>query len=153
MAEQKDYSGIGQIIKWSAIGIAVLGAGATAGYVFIKKGIKNNKRDKAYAGSTAIDSKGKTTATVGTGKTAAAYATLIHAALKATVWNVPNTDEEAVYKNLKELQTQYEVALVSTAYEPIYGKTLNQALDEDLDDDEFAIAINIITAKPTGSKK
>ena len=153
MTEQTDYSGIGSVIKWSAIGVLVLGTTVTGGYLMFAHIINQNKKDNEFANGTGVSASGKLLSTVGIGKTPSAYATLINAALKATFWGVPDTDEETVYKNLRELKTQYEVALVSKSYEALYKKTLNEGLSDDLDDDEFAIAINIITSKPTGATK
>lgn len=153
MAQQTDYSGIGSVIKWSAIGVGITAVVLGGSYVLITKVVNNKKQDKAYSSSIGVDANGRSLTTVGNGKTPSAYASLINAALLATIWGVPNTDEDAVYKNLRELSTQFEVALVSKAYEALYKKTLNEALQNDLDDDEFAIAVNIISSKPTGAKK
>ena len=146
-----DYSGVATIIKWGVIGtIGIAAMGGTA-YYFINKSAKENKKDDEYSNTTSINNKGKIiVASVGAGKTPSAYSLLIHSALKATNWaGIPDTNEEEVYKILKELKTQFEVAIVSKSYENLYAnKTLSEALDDDLDDDELPIALNIIASKP-----
>lgn len=147
--KEVDYRGVGSVIKWGVIGFVSIAAIGGGTYYFINKSAKDKKEDEEFSDTVAVDSKGKSTvSTVGTNKTPSYYSTTIHSALKATTWGVPDSDEEQVFKLLRELRSQYEVAVVSKSYETAYDKPLAMALEDDLDADEYQEAIDIVANKP-----
>lgn len=144
-----DYRGVGSVMKWGTLGFFTLALVGGTTYYFINKSNKDKKEDEEFSDTTVVDAKGRSsTNTIGTGKTPSYYATTIHSALKATSYGLPDTDEDQVMKLLRELRTQYEVALVSKSYESAYQIPLAKALEDDLDSDEYQEAIDIVANKP-----
>ncbi|MEM9388842.1 MAG: hypothetical protein AAGA02_00125 [Bacteroidota bacterium] len=78
----------------------------------------------------------------------ATYATQLKLAFENNNYFGWGTDEEVVFATLDSIPTQSIFRKVQRAYRDLYGRNLAADLKEELDTEEYAIAIEIINAKP-----
>jgi len=65
-------------------------------------------------------------------------------------WNFPGTDEDAIKSVFMEIPSQADFNNVAAAYQSMYGQTLSDGLQEELELWEYSPMMSIIKNKPQG---
>jgi hypothetical protein len=118
-------------IKYSMIGLVLLGGSFFIGRSIIRKARANTEEKKTYQEGTA-----------------ATYAKQIRMAFENDMWWGWGTDEEALRRTVRAIPSKDEFRKVINSYQKLYARSMMADMQEELTTAEYNEMLAIIAAKP-----